>query len=273
MRKLEINEIKNLELDLLKSFDSLCKKNDLYYTMCGGTLLGAVRHKGFIPWDDDIDVLMPRPDYERLLNQIDIDLSELPEYMKLCSWKSGDLNNPFMKMVDTRTQVSLDYFNPEISVKHIWIDIFPIDGNPDDKKELKKIYNRSLCMRRILSLKLADVHDGKSRLKKLLKPWVVKMLKPISVQQLCDKINRDAQKYDFDQAEYIGGIVWGYGPQERIKKKDYLVPIRMEFEGVYFNAPSNYDEYLKGLYKDYMKLPPIEKRVVHGIHAYMEDGK
>ena len=81
MVELSLEEIKMIELSLLTEFDRLCKENGLYYTLCGGTLLGAVRHKGFIPWDDDVDVLMPRPDYDRLLNNININLGDLPSYM------------------------------------------------------------------------------------------------------------------------------------------------------------------------------------------------
>lgn len=269
MKKLTLDEIKTIELSLLIEFDSLCKKNNLYYTLCGGTLLGAVRHKGFIPWDDDIDVLMPRPDYDRLLNNINIDQSGLPSYMKIVSWKDGTSNYPFIRLIDKRTKVDVEHFNTDLNGSHIWLDIFPIDGNPSAKKELYKIYRKMKFLRRILYIKLSEGKKGKTFFKSLLKPILIKCLKIVSFKSLCRRMNNLAKSYDFADSEYIGGTLWGYGPQERIKKSGYMQGVLLEFEGERFNAPSNYKEYLTGLYQDYMVLPPEEQRTVHGIRAYM----
>lgn len=271
MKKIDLNEVKQIELNLLIEFKKLCEKNHLYYTLCGGTLLGAIRHKGFIPWDDDIDVLMPRPDYERLINNVGIDRQGLPEYVEICHWKDGGLSYPFIKLVDNRTKVDVEFFDGEVNVNKVWIDIFPIDGNPKETEKLNLIYNKSLKLRKLLCLKLAKKGEGKTPLKRVFKPVLIKLLSWINVKTLCDKIDNLAKTYDFEKSNYIGGIVWGYGPQERIDKKGFMTPAKVVFEGHYFNAPSNYDEYLTGLYKDYMQLPPEDKRIVHGITAYMLD--
>lgn len=271
MKMLSMDEIKNIELQLLVDFDRFCKENNLYYTLCGGTLLGAIRHKGFIPWDDDIDVLMPRPDYERLINNIKIDYNCFLEYEKVLHWKNGSLNYPFIKLVDTRTVLDAAYYNSDLGVNNIWIDIFPIDGNPADSRKLKKIYNRSLYFRKILCIKLAQRGEGKTLIKRILKPLLINLLSLLSFSKLCKYIDDLSKTYDFDESKYIGGILWGYGPQERIDKKEYMTPIKVEFEGHLFNAPSNYHEYLSGLYKDYMQLPPEDQRTVHGIKAYMRE--
>ena len=269
MVELSLEEIKMIELSLLTEFDRLCKENGLYYTLCGGTLLGAVRHKGFIPWDDDVDVLMPRPDYDRLLNNININLGDLPSYMKIVSWKNGLSNYPFIKLVDERTKVDVEHFNSYLNGVHLWLDIFPMDGNPVKRRDLCKIYRKMKFLRKILAIKLSEGKRAKTSVKRLVKPVLIKCLRVIRFRRLCNIMDDLAKSYDFESLEYIGGTLWGYGPQERIKKEGYMRGISVEFEGRKFNAPSNYKEYLTGLYQDYMKLPPKEQRIKHGISVYM----
>ncbi|MBQ9609877.1 MAG: LicD family protein [Lachnospiraceae bacterium] len=270
MRKITLDEVKELELDMLLQFHKLCEDNHLYYTLCGGSLLGAIRHKGFIPWDDDIDVLMPRPDYERLLYNKNVNKKTIKNHVKIVSWKNDDSDMPFIKLVDTRTQIDNEYMDNDKTNK-IWIDVFPIDGNPADEKKLKKVYKNSLFLREILRRKRAKFGKGKTVFRAILKSIFIIMIKPISVKKICDAIDKNAKKYEFSECEYIGGILWGYGTQERINKNEFLTPIKVEFEGKMFNAPSNYDEYLSGLYGNYMELPPEDKRVSHEIIAYIED--
>lgn len=270
MRKVELSEVKKIELNLLIQFDTFCKKHNLYYVLCGGTLLGAVRHKGFIPWDDDIDVLMPRPDYEKLMLLKKEMITEIPSYIKMTSWKNKSSNYPFVKWVDSRTKIYEKYYNSDIE-SNIWIDIFPIDGNPDSKSKLNHLYFKSKFLRKILMLKYARLGEGKSQAKKYAKFLIKPFLKSVNTYRLCDFLDKIAKTYKFESCNYIGGVLWGYGPQERVLKDSFLKPIKMEFEGYTFNAPSNYDDYLKGLYKDYMQIPPEDKRITHSFEAYIEE--
>ena len=258
------------ELDLLKYFQRVCRENNITYYALGGTLLGAIRHQGFIPWDDDIDVMMPRPDYERLYHPEDLDMTGFPEYMEFKTYRDGTLNYPFIKLVDTRTFVDFPYYDNETNVNQIWMDIFPIDGNSADKKENRRIYEKSLRLRKLIFIKLAKKGEGKTLLKKVLKPVVIGALKvAMPMPRLLAKIDSLSMAIPYDSTPYVGCIMWGYGPRERMSRKKFMIPVKVPFEGRMMNAPSNYDHYLRGLYNDYMQLPPEEKRVMHGMDAWL----
>ncbi len=266
MKKLSNREIKNIELQILLRFDEFCKKNKLRYYLAGGTLLGAIRHKGFIPWDDDIDVCMPRPDFMKLL-QIWIDDNEY------CI-KSYFLNNipfPFAKIVNLNTQIDRLYGNED---KNIWIDIVPVDGLPEDIKEVKKIYRICNIYRKLLVLNYAKLGEGKTLLKKYMKY----ILKPIAViygeKRLIDKINKLALKYPYETSKYVGIITWGlYGSGERMLKSEFEKYAEAEFEGYKFPIYSCWNSYLQNVYGNYMELPPEEKRKTHDMTVYYLEDK
>ena len=236
MEKLSLKDLQHLELEIFKYFISLCEKYKLRYFLAGGTLLGAIRHKGFIPWDDDIDVLMPRTDYDRLQN---IGKKLCDKRYKLASFELGNLNYPFAKIFDTHTQI-------------------------------KKIFEKSLFMRDILKIQKSQDGSAKSTFKKIVKP-VLKpiLLKCIGIEKSVEKIDRFARNYSFDDYDYIGGIVWGYGKQEKMKKTEYLKTVQVDFEGLKVNAPGCWDKYLTNLYGDYMRLPPEEQRLTHDMEIWL----
>lgn len=266
-RELNGDEIKQIQLQLLLEFSRFCDENGLRYRLCGGTLLGAIRHKGFIPWDDDIDVLMPRPDYDTLLNWKGS--ADLPDYMELCSWKNRKIPYPYLKLADKRVSVQ----EKAVNVKYqgnVWIDIFPIDGNPEDEEENRSLYQKSLRLRKLFWIHLVPLGNGTTFSKKLWKLLIKPFLMCVGDYRICRGMDRLARSYDFESSSYIGGVLWGYGPQERLDKEGFLNAVEVEFEGHKFHAPSNYQEYLTNLYGDYMKLPPEEKRVRHGFTAWWE---
>lgn len=268
MRQLMLREIQLRELEMLRAFKAVCEANHLYYTLCGGTLLGAVRHRGFIPWDDDIDVMMPRPDFDRLLEGVGLDVSVLPERMAFISWKNGAAF-PYIKLVDRETEVQDRYSCLD---RHLWIDILPVDGCPEDDRALKRLYRRVMQARRRLLLKSAKPGEGKDPVKRLLKPLVMLALAPFSVRGLCDRYDRLARSWDYGSCASVGCVTWGYGPQERIDKQGYGTPAVFEFEGELFAGPSNYDAYLTGLYGDYMTLPPeAERSTRHEMKVYIRE--
>ena len=171
MKRLTLAQIKETELEILLVLDRICRENDLKYSMCAGTLLGAVRHQGFIPWDDDIDICMPRPDYMRLI-EMNRKGSALPPYLKLCCYEDGTLESPYMKIMDLRTYIREENYTQR-DVRSLWIDVFPVDGLPDSEQETRRLYRRALLLCKLSVAAVVHTGYGKTRLKRILKPLVV----------------------------------------------------------------------------------------------------
>lgn len=264
---LTMSEVKRKELDILLYFKDFCKEKNLHFYLSGGTLLGAIRHHGFIPWDDDIDVCMPRMDYERLIEEY----SNRYQKYSLRSEKLGNFTAPFAKLVDTDTRIDLQYTTDDIN-SQLWIDIFPVDGLPESLDEVETIYKKCNFYRRIFFITDAKLGEGKNIFHKYIK-YILKPLSLLYGKKRCvKKIEQIAQKYQYEQCKYVGAITWGlYGAGERMLKSEFEKQVMVEFEGHEFPTFSCWDSYLHGLYGDYMKLPPVEKRQTHDMKVYVKE--
>lgn len=268
MKELNFDEVRAIQVNILDKVDKFCADNDIIYSISAGTLLGAVRHKGFIPWDDDIDILMPRPDYNKFLS---LNHKEIfSKNILVASDMLGNLNHPFCKIFDSNLTIEKEYADDETE-RHLWIDILPLDGLPDDKEEIKSMFKKSLLARRILKLQKAKLGRGTSNAKIAFKYVAKPVLRLIGVKRVVKYITDLGLKYDFDESRLIGGVVMGYGPQETMVKEDYLEVEKVEFEGLKLNAPKCWDFYLTSLYKNYMELPPKEQQQAHYMSVWIEE--
>lgn len=255
LRKLQLKE-----LDTLVYFKEFCERNDLKFFMCGGGCIGALRNKGFIPWDDDIDILMPRDDYERLYK-----LWKNDEHERFKLLKTDDnifTGNLFITIVDVETTcVKANQAHLNIPFG-IMMDVFPLDGCPSGrlKRKMQKINAMiySLFMAQIVPEKHGGFMAFGSRV----------LLSIFKSPKTREKIWRNAErrmtKYKISECEYITELCEGvYSMQNEYPKDLFASAVYKEFEGIMVPVPVGYDKYLTMAFGDYMKLPPEEERKPH----------
>lgn len=270
MKEIELKELREIELHILDFVSNFCEDVGLTYFLCGGTLLGAVRHKGFIPWDDDIDIMMPRPDYERFL-------TEFPEheYLKvMCHRRDKHYPFAFATVGDSRTwkyEKNLrKKYTKELCVN---VDVFPIDGLPDCPKEIKRFYSAISLKGKILQSATYKLGKGKTLLSTMMKNISILLFRATEIvginssQKILLKWNLLASTFDFNSAHIVGiTAISHYGIKEANNKAIYSDKIKVEFEGKLYNAPVGYDTYLSQLYgKYYMDIPSKDKQFSHHI--------
>lgn len=261
---LSLKEIQQEELKLLKEFRSICEKNGLIYSLIGGSLLGAVRHKGFIPWDDDIDVGMPRADYEKFIALI----SACDEGYKydIETFPSNSKHACLIKFISKDIYVQQRYKEEA----NLWIDVLPIDNLPASTRKVESIYNRAKILRSVIQLSKALPGEGKTALKAQMKRFAVPLINHFSLAEKAAKqLDVLAKKCNSSSTGFIGIVTYGmYGPGERMPDTALQNMPLFEFEDDKFPGFSCWDEYLHGIYGDYMELPPEDKRHTHEIKAW-----
>lgn len=265
----EENDLKNMQNRLLEMFlwyHEFCCEHKLKYYMVGGTMLGAVRHKGFIPWDDDIDVAMPRGDYERFLKY-----TEGRNFGKYRVEGNSSLKEDFLyvygKVYDTDTLLTE---NTRKKIKRgIFLDIFPLDGVGNSQEEAARNYKKIHIWHNLLLSRVCVLRKGRS-FHKNAAIFMAHCIPSIFLndKKLADKIDDLCKQADYDSSEYIGNLLGNWGMREVMPKSVIGEPTEYIFENHTVYGVENYDEYLTRLYGDYMTLPHIEKQITH--HDYIE---
>ncbi|MCC8070689.1 MAG: LicD family protein [Bacteroidales bacterium] len=244
-------------LAILKALDKVCQEHNLRYCLVGGTLLGAVRHRGFIPWDDDLDISMPRPDYEQLIAHAN---EWLPApYELVCAENDPLYPLPFAKIQDASTTLierrHLHYLGG------VYIDVFPYDAYPTNLIARWWQCAQYAWLKQALYLVHRDPYKhghGPSS-------WVPLLTRKLySMQGIQSRIRRVLTRYDYGKAKYASSYTDGWHGVLPKTITDVYVPYT--FEGETMMGIKDYDPYLRNMYGEYMTIPPVEKRVQHNFH-------
>lgn len=254
-----VDELKKIEFEIMRYVHKISEDNGLTCFLGGGTLLGAVRHKGFIPWDDDVDVMLIRDEYEKLLKLIQEDKDS--PYQIVSYRTNRDYYYPFAKVVDTRTRM-IEFKKLPIPDLGVGIDVFPIDGLPKTKEGRKKYFHRIDRLRQIFDRLFYTEYSGSAneRKERILRY----ILNSISLM-----IDRTAAKHKINESEFVASSVWGYGVKETFSRRGIERRIMLEFEQEHFYAPAGYVQYLTHHYGDYMKPPQQAlRKCEHNLRAW-----
>lgn len=255
-----LTKLHNVELEILKEFDRVCQKNNLTYFAVGGTLIGTIRHEGFIPWDDDIDLGMPRKDYDKFIEIANKELNNnffvQSGYDYKNSWVSFTKIRKKNTLADEKTTVHIDY------PKGIFIDIFPFDNTPTNQGFWFKVKCNII----------------KSMAEATLYKWQVKKINEIRRKNLCrffalfsNKFLKKAQNIlmtsnNNKECKYLVSYCGSYSLYKETNLKDMILPVkRKKFENIEIFVPNDYHSYLTNIYGDYMQMPPKDKRVNHSM--------
>ncbi len=249
--KATVKKMQAIVLNMLCDIDEFCAENNILWFLSGGSCLGAVRHQGFIPWDDDGDIMMPRPDYERFLHLFK------EAYKGKYGVGSFETDSKWhrqnAKIWDLATSAHCE--NLEEEEIGVFIDVFPIDGLPENKFVRKQyyIYLKILCGLQNASVRKKYLEGEKNI---TLKKAAGLITRRFGARYFTGRITAEAKRYDFNTSKLVGAsTACHYGERETMKKEDTDRETRLLFEGHLFPVPIGYKQYLTNLYGNYMTIP------------------
>lgn len=263
MKQIGVQEFKDIQFIILKQFHNYCTLNDIHYSLGYGTLLGAIRHKGFIPWDDDIDVMLTRDQYNKLIKTFPPLIDE--HYGLLSLERDKKWNRPYAKMYDKRTLI-FERTAEQVEGQGIGIDIFPIDKISDNKIICSIINATGAFLNYMDIIKTLIWGHFNSRVKNIFLATFKALLYPVSKRSIAQMESYVAQFCQTKECTYSAYICEGLNARKKFRSDIFTSYTEALFEGERFESISDADTYLTAVYGDYMQLPPEEKRITH--HAF-----
>ena len=274
MDLLSSSEIKHELTIMLKDLDNVLTTGGYKYSIIAGTLLGAIRHKGFIPWDDDLDIAMPRKDYDKFIKDFR-SIGIIQNHYKLSGYEIDGSDLPYLKFENLELKYKREDLLGFEQNGYLWIDIFPIDNAPDRNKKMFYTYINKI-MRRAYTYERYRINDwsldSKDNMKKrILRNSFMYFFKRRN-GDVISKYIKACTKLNKQETQNVNCIVWGIGEKEEFSKALFDDIIDYQFEDIYVKGFHNADEWLTRRYGDYMVIPSKENQISHNIHVWHSDG-
>lgn len=259
-KELSTSELQHIEFRILQYIKNICESNHIQYYLVGGTALGAIRHQGFIPWDDDVDIAMLRDDYEHFCSVMEKDSSD---YKLLSINNNKKYSLPLAKVIDTNT-VLYQLYQKDICELGVYVDIFILDNVPQERESQNKLVKGQIVLNRLWNAAQNKDHSEDNIFKAVFKAVGRRILWIIGPRFFAKLLDKRAQKYRYSDTNMCGSLTYSTILGKSIYPKSFFsAGKKVLFENDEFIAPLLVEEYLKNDYGDYMQLPPIEKRISH----------
>lgn len=265
----DLRKLQLLEVNLLLKFQQICEANNLTYYFTGGGLIGALRHGGFIPWDDDMDIVMPRDDYDKFVR---ICKNGCEDDYGLIHYETDidpHWHTVYSKFVDTQSIIERPLAFQAYK-DYVWIDILPVDGMPNNR------IRRWWHMKHVLLLRywlvLTDIeHLAALKKRPFYETWIlnffniIPLFKIFNTKKVAGIVERCMRKYKIQDSMYCCNLIGKYRSREIQLKNRWGIPETLFFEGIPVKVPALYHEFQTHMYGDYMKLPPENERIAHAV--------
>lgn len=263
MNKDNVKLLQKAQLVLMDKFHEVCVTHELTYYIAGGTLLGAVRHKGFIPWDADMDIAMPREDYEKFIELYAKDLEPTCRCIHHKNYKFFTKPHALIVLPGSHLKISYEDLNPQFSIPGVYIEIFPLDRVPIDEKLQKRQEANVLFWKSFIYRKASLIFSDNNTFQILIKKLTRVILSPISFKFLGNRLQKVMQRHNNDKelTSLWCSMAGAYGyKKESVKRELFGTPTLVEFEGRKYYAPERAHDFLMHYYKNYMQLPPVAEQ-------------